>query len=240
MGEHVLDNPVLSALTGTQADLAEAKGVARRFPPDVSLFAALPYPPEVQRVRAWRSDAARSIVGHAALWSADYLDERLATAHEMLALATERDQPERGVQLDRDAPEQPARLRGVRLPGGQHGGHVDQDRPGQPDAAAHVQVVEDRGEAVEGLVDGVLARRAVDPHVGGAAGAFEEDAEVVLAELRPAAQAVGTPQILDDLQLLGRRRTPRLRGAQPRAGIGLQQGGGQFPFTRDLADGLGE
>jgi nucleotide-binding universal stress UspA family protein len=35
------------------------------------LIAALPIPPEVQRVRAWRSDAARSIVGHAALWHAD-------------------------------------------------------------------------------------------------------------------------------------------------------------------------
>ena len=35
------------------------------------LIAALPVPPEVQRVRAWRSDVARSIVGHAALWSAD-------------------------------------------------------------------------------------------------------------------------------------------------------------------------
>jgi nucleotide-binding universal stress UspA family protein len=35
------------------------------------LIAALPFPPEVQRVRTWRSDAARSIVGHAALWRAD-------------------------------------------------------------------------------------------------------------------------------------------------------------------------
>ena len=35
------------------------------------LIAALPFPPEVQRVRAWRSDAGRSIVTHAALWCAD-------------------------------------------------------------------------------------------------------------------------------------------------------------------------
>ena len=35
------------------------------------LITALPFPPEVQRVRAWRSDAGRSIVAHAALWPAD-------------------------------------------------------------------------------------------------------------------------------------------------------------------------
>jgi nucleotide-binding universal stress UspA family protein len=35
------------------------------------LIAALPVPPEIERVRAWRSDAARSIVDHAALWNAD-------------------------------------------------------------------------------------------------------------------------------------------------------------------------
>jgi nucleotide-binding universal stress UspA family protein len=35
------------------------------------LITALPFPPEVQRVRAWRSDAGRSIVAHAELWRAD-------------------------------------------------------------------------------------------------------------------------------------------------------------------------
>src|SRR5262245_40185578 len=35
------------------------------------LISALPFPPGLQRVRAWRSDAARSIVAHATLWPAD-------------------------------------------------------------------------------------------------------------------------------------------------------------------------
>jgi ribosomal protein S18 acetylase RimI-like enzyme len=38
----VLDNPVWSALTGPQTMFAEVKGRARRYPADVSLFAALP------------------------------------------------------------------------------------------------------------------------------------------------------------------------------------------------------
>jgi nucleotide-binding universal stress UspA family protein len=35
------------------------------------LIATLPFPPEIQRVRAYRSDAARSIVDHATQWHAD-------------------------------------------------------------------------------------------------------------------------------------------------------------------------
>jgi nucleotide-binding universal stress UspA family protein len=35
------------------------------------LITVLPFPPEVQRVRAWRSDPGRSIVAHATLWRAD-------------------------------------------------------------------------------------------------------------------------------------------------------------------------
>jgi nucleotide-binding universal stress UspA family protein len=35
------------------------------------LITALPFLPEVQRVRAWRSDAGRCIVAHATLWRAD-------------------------------------------------------------------------------------------------------------------------------------------------------------------------
>jgi nucleotide-binding universal stress UspA family protein len=37
------------------------------------LIAALPAPPEVEHVRAWRSDPGRSIVGHAATWPADII-----------------------------------------------------------------------------------------------------------------------------------------------------------------------
>lgn len=51
MPEHVLDNPFLSALTGPHAGFAEAKGVARRYPPDVSPFAGVPYP---AGAGAWR------------------------------------------------------------------------------------------------------------------------------------------------------------------------------------------
>jgi nucleotide-binding universal stress UspA family protein len=35
------------------------------------LIQALPFPPEVRRVRVWRADAGRGIVAHAALWPAD-------------------------------------------------------------------------------------------------------------------------------------------------------------------------
>jgi ribosomal protein S18 acetylase RimI-like enzyme len=39
---HVLDNPAYAALTTQQADLAEVRGRARRYPPDVAPFLALP------------------------------------------------------------------------------------------------------------------------------------------------------------------------------------------------------
>jgi ribosomal protein S18 acetylase RimI-like enzyme len=42
-GDHVLDNPSRSALTGPHAHLAEAKGQVLRYPPEVAPFAALPY-----------------------------------------------------------------------------------------------------------------------------------------------------------------------------------------------------
>ncbi|WP_312859583.1 GNAT family N-acetyltransferase [Pseudonocardia xinjiangensis] len=43
--EHVLDNAVWAALTGAHADLAERRGRAARYRPDVSPFAALPSEP---------------------------------------------------------------------------------------------------------------------------------------------------------------------------------------------------
>jgi len=36
-----------------------------------ALINALPFPPEVRRVRVWQSDPGRAIVAHAALWPAD-------------------------------------------------------------------------------------------------------------------------------------------------------------------------
>jgi predicted GNAT family acetyltransferase len=40
--EHPLDRPVWSALSGRQADVAETRGLARRYRPDIGLFAATP------------------------------------------------------------------------------------------------------------------------------------------------------------------------------------------------------
>lgn len=40
--EHPLDNPAYASLTGPHASLAESFGTARRYPPDMSPFAALP------------------------------------------------------------------------------------------------------------------------------------------------------------------------------------------------------
>lgn len=53
---HVLDNPVWTALTTHQAPLALVEGMARRFPPEMSVFGALalPMPP------AWASLARLS------------------------------------------------------------------------------------------------------------------------------------------------------------------------------------
>jgi hypothetical protein len=44
-GEHPLDNPVLSSLTGGHAHFAERHGNALRYPTDVVPFAALPTGP---------------------------------------------------------------------------------------------------------------------------------------------------------------------------------------------------
>lgn len=46
VGDHPLDNPVWSALTGPQAGIAERAGDALRYPADVSRFAALPGEPD--------------------------------------------------------------------------------------------------------------------------------------------------------------------------------------------------
>jgi ribosomal protein S18 acetylase RimI-like enzyme len=51
---HALDNPAYSALTTRQADLAEARGRVRRYPPDVAPFLAMPPEPTADD---WR-DAA--------------------------------------------------------------------------------------------------------------------------------------------------------------------------------------
>ena len=48
---HPLDNPVWTALTTLQMDLAEALGEARRFPPDVTLLGAL----KENSAEAWAS-----------------------------------------------------------------------------------------------------------------------------------------------------------------------------------------
>ncbi|GAA3043752.1 GNAT family N-acetyltransferase [Pseudonocardia yunnanensis] len=45
MAEHPLDNSVWAAITGPQADLAEVRGRAARYRPDVTRFAALPSEP---------------------------------------------------------------------------------------------------------------------------------------------------------------------------------------------------
>lgn len=48
MVEHLLDNVVWAAVTGTQAGLAERRGRAARYRPDVSPFAAVPAEPDEQ------------------------------------------------------------------------------------------------------------------------------------------------------------------------------------------------
>jgi GNAT superfamily N-acetyltransferase len=55
---HVLDNPVWHALTGPHATLAERVPLAARYPPEVSIFSALPDTPTND---AW--DALRDLVG---------------------------------------------------------------------------------------------------------------------------------------------------------------------------------
>jgi ribosomal protein S18 acetylase RimI-like enzyme len=56
---HALDNPAYAALTTQHADLAEVRGRARRYPPDVAPFLALP--PDAT-AEDWR-DAAE-LTGH--------------------------------------------------------------------------------------------------------------------------------------------------------------------------------
>jgi ribosomal protein S18 acetylase RimI-like enzyme len=55
---HVLDNPAWHALVGTQASLGRGDGLARRFDPEVSVFAAVPDEP---RAEHW--DALRALIG---------------------------------------------------------------------------------------------------------------------------------------------------------------------------------
>jgi ribosomal protein S18 acetylase RimI-like enzyme len=52
--EALLDNPAYAALCGAHARFAQVRGRARRYPPDVASFLALPSPPSAQD---WR-DAA--------------------------------------------------------------------------------------------------------------------------------------------------------------------------------------
>jgi len=59
---HVLDNPVWHALTGTHATVAERKGHAARYLPDVAVFAALT---DDATTSAW--DALGEIVGPGAI-----------------------------------------------------------------------------------------------------------------------------------------------------------------------------
>ncbi len=56
---HALDNPAYAALTTQQAELAEVRGRARRYPPDVAPFLAVP--PDAT-AEDWR-DAAE-LIGH--------------------------------------------------------------------------------------------------------------------------------------------------------------------------------
>ncbi|MGH3351867.1 MAG: GNAT family N-acetyltransferase [Nocardioides sp.] len=62
--DDVLDNPVWSSLTGSHARLAEGSGRARRYRPDVSIFAAVADPRDQQ---AWRDLAAAVGPGGTAL-----------------------------------------------------------------------------------------------------------------------------------------------------------------------------
>ena len=48
MAEHPLDNPVWTSLTGPHETLAECKGRAARYLPDIAPFAALPLEPDPQ------------------------------------------------------------------------------------------------------------------------------------------------------------------------------------------------
>ncbi|WP_433063725.1 GNAT family N-acetyltransferase [Dactylosporangium sp. CS-033363] len=67
---HVLDQATWAALTGPHARLAEGTGLARRYPADVSTFAALPPDPDV---RAWADLAALAGPGGTVLLAGDRL-----------------------------------------------------------------------------------------------------------------------------------------------------------------------
>ncbi|MFZ0041455.1 MAG: GNAT family N-acetyltransferase [Solirubrobacteraceae bacterium] len=56
---HALDNPAYAALTTQQAELAEVRGRARRYPPDVAPFLAVP---KDATAEDWRD--AVELVGH--------------------------------------------------------------------------------------------------------------------------------------------------------------------------------
>ncbi|GAA3342084.1 GNAT family N-acetyltransferase [Amorphoplanes nipponensis] len=64
---HVLDNPAWSALTGTQAGLAERHGRSARYRPDVSPFAAVDDPADPA---AWHDLAALATSGYQPLLAA--------------------------------------------------------------------------------------------------------------------------------------------------------------------------
>ncbi len=57
-GVHVLDNPAWHALSGPQATVAEGNGLALRYDPEVSVFAAVPDEPAAEH---W--DALHELVG---------------------------------------------------------------------------------------------------------------------------------------------------------------------------------
>jgi ribosomal protein S18 acetylase RimI-like enzyme len=61
VGEHPLDNPVWSALTGPHAGLAIGRGLARRYPWDVAVFSALAN----HSAEAWRDLASLTEPGRA-------------------------------------------------------------------------------------------------------------------------------------------------------------------------------
>jgi len=71
-----LQNPVWHALGGPQAVFAEAKGRARRFHPDVSVFGALPDTPDADDTR-WLSAALLHDIGK--------LDSRLGVYGRVVA-----------------------------------------------------------------------------------------------------------------------------------------------------------
>ncbi|MGI5128367.1 GNAT family N-acetyltransferase [Pseudonocardia sp. CA-107938] len=62
MGDHPLDNPAWSALTGPHAGIAERSGVAVRYPADVSPFGGLPADPDADAWAGLAELAGTSVV----------------------------------------------------------------------------------------------------------------------------------------------------------------------------------